>query len=154
MTGLRVATTEYLPDGRRVPTPGTERVIPADLVLIAMGFVGTETDTLVAQVGAPVTPRGVVARSDDYATTLPGVFVAGDAGRGQSLIVWAIAEGRAAAASVDAYLSGGRSELPTPVRASTVSLHPNPSARRRRPDLTRVPRLRRRAATAQTSTPT
>ena len=124
VTALRVATTEYLPDGRRVPTPGTERLIPADLVLIAMGFTGAETETLVAQAGAEVTPRGVLARTDDYATTLPGVFVAGDAGRGQSLIVWAIAEGRAAAASVDAYLSGGQSELPTPITASTVSLHP------------------------------
>ena len=76
------------------------------------------------QTGVAVTDRGVVARSDDYATSLPGVFVAGDAGRGQSLIVWAIAEGRAAAAAVDAYLSGGNSELPTPITASTVSLHP------------------------------
>jgi glutamate synthase (NADPH/NADH) small chain len=124
VTGLRVATTEYLPDGRRVPASGTERVIPADLVLVAMGFTGAETDVLHAQIGAQVTPRGVVARSDDYATNVPGVFVAGDAGRGQSLIVWAIAEGRAAAAAVDAYLSGGRSELPTPITASTVSLHP------------------------------
>jgi len=124
VTGLRVATTEYLPDGRRVPASGTERVIPADLVLVAMGFTGAEVDLLAAQTGAAVTDRGVVARTDDYATTVPGVFVAGDAGRGQSLIVWAIAEGRAAAAAVDAYLSGGSSELPTPITASTVSLHP------------------------------
>ncbi|MBE7702009.1 glutamate synthase subunit beta [Oerskovia sp. Sa1BUA8] len=118
---LVVAETEYLPDGRRVPKPGTEREIPADLVLVAMGFTGPETDTLSAQSDIGLTTRGLVARGDDFAATTPGVFVAGDAGRGQSLIVWAIAEGRAAAASVDAYLQGS-SELPAPVRASTVSL--------------------------------
>ncbi|WP_265521079.1 glutamate synthase subunit beta [Oerskovia flava] len=118
---LTVAETEYLPDGRRVPKPGTEREIPADLVLIAMGFTGPETDTITAQAGVELTSRGLVARGDDFSTDLPGVFVAGDAGRGQSLIVWAIAEGRAAAASVDAYLQGG-TELPAPVRAGTVSL--------------------------------
>ena len=120
---LRLATTEYLPDGRRVPTPGTERDIPADLVLIAMGFTGPETEVLVEQIGVDVTDRGAVARGDDFATNVPGVFVAGDAGRGQSLVVWAIAEGRAAAAAVDTYLSG-TSELPAPVSASTVALRP------------------------------
>jgi glutamate synthase (NADPH/NADH) small chain len=120
---LQLATTEYLPDGRRVPTPGTEREIPADLVLVAMGFTGPEVDPLTAQIGIELTPRGLVTRSDDYATSVPGVFVAGDAGRGQSLIVWAIAEGRAAAASVDTYLSGS-TELPSPVTASTVALRP------------------------------
>ncbi|HEY0189105.1 MAG TPA: glutamate synthase subunit beta [Cellulomonas sp.] len=118
---LRLATTEYLPDGRRVPTAGTERDIPADLVLIAMGFTGPETDLLVEQAGVDVTPRGTVRRADDFATSAPGVFVAGDAGRGQSLIVWAIAEGRAAAAAVDTYLSGS-TELPAPVKAGTVAL--------------------------------
>ncbi|WP_336708436.1 glutamate synthase subunit beta [Oerskovia sp. USHLN155] len=118
---LLVAETEYLPDGRRVPKAGTEKEIPADLVLVAMGFTGPETDTLSTQSDIGLTTRGLVARGDDFAATVPGVFVAGDAGRGQSLIVWAIAEGRAAAASVDAYLQGS-SELPAPVRASTVSL--------------------------------
>jgi glutamate synthase (NADPH/NADH) small chain len=118
---LRVAETEYLPDGRRVPKAGTEKEIPADLVLVAMGFTGPETQTLSEQSEIGLTARGLVARGDDFATTVPGVFVAGDAGRGQSLIVWAIAEGRAAAASADAYLQG-RTELPAPVRASTVSL--------------------------------
>lgn len=121
VTHLRLATTEYQPDGRRVPAPGTERDIPADLVLIAMGFTGPETDDLVAQAGVDLTSRGLVARSDDFATSVPGVFVAGDAGRGQSLIVWAIAEGRAAAAAVDTYL-GGSTELPAPVAAGTVAL--------------------------------
>ena len=120
---LQLATTQYLSDGRRVPTPGTEREIPADLVLVAMGFTGPEVDPLTAQIGVELTPRGLVARSDDYSTTVPGVFVAGDAGRGQSLIVWAIAEGRAAAAAVDTYLSGS-TELPSPVTASTVALRP------------------------------
>lgn len=123
VTGLRVATTEYLPDGRRVPTPGTEREIPVDLVLIAMGFTGPETDTLTDQTGADVTGRGWVARGEDYASSVPGVFVAGDAGRGQSLIVWAIAEGRAAAASIDAYLRGS-TELPAPVRPSDRAMRP------------------------------
>ncbi|MGW6131634.1 glutamate synthase subunit beta [Cellulomonas sp. NPDC055163] len=121
--GLRLATTEYQPDGRRVPTPGTERDIPADLVLVAMGFTGPETDTLVSQAGTELTARGLVQRTDDFATSVPGVFVAGDAGRGQSLIVWAIAEGRAAAAAVDRFLSGG-TELHAPVTAGTVALRP------------------------------
>jgi len=120
---LRVATTEYLPDGRRVPTPGTERDIPADLVLVAMGFTGPETDELVEQTGVDLTGRGLVARDRSYATSVPGVFVAGDAGRGQSLVVWAIAEGRAAAAAVDEYLMGA-SELPVPVPATKVALRP------------------------------
>ncbi|AEG44226.1 glutamate synthase subunit beta [Isoptericola variabilis] len=118
---LRVAETEYLPDGRRAPRPGTEREIPADLVLIAMGFTGPETDELVAQTGAETTGRGLVRRGDDYASSVPGVFVTGDAGRGQSLIVWAIAEGRATAAAVDAYLQGS-TELPAPVGPRTVAL--------------------------------
>ncbi|MFD6178607.1 MULTISPECIES: glutamate synthase subunit beta [unclassified Isoptericola] len=118
---LRVAETEYLPDGRRAPRAGTEREIPADLVLVAMGFTGPETDELVTQTGVELTTRGLVRRGDDYATNLPGVYTTGDAGRGQSLIVWAIAEGRATAAAVDAYLQGS-SELPAPVGPRTVAL--------------------------------
>ena len=120
---LRLARTTYLPDGRRVPTAGTEHEIPADLVLIAMGFTGPETAELTTQTAVDVTARGLVARAEDFSTAQPGVFVAGDAGRGQSLIVWAIAEGRAAAAAVDAYLSGS-TELPAPVSASTAALRP------------------------------
>ena len=100
-----------------MPTAGTEREIPADLVLVAMGFTGPEATRCTEQIGVELTSRGLVARTDDYATTVPGVFVAGDAGRGQSLIVWAIAEGRAAAAAVDTYLSGS-TELPAPVTAA------------------------------------
>jgi glutamate synthase (NADPH/NADH) small chain len=118
---LKVAETQYLPDGRRAATPGTEREIPADLVLVAMGFTGPETGVLEEQTGIEVTERGLVARGEDYAASLPGVFVAGDAGRGQSLIVWAIAEGRAAAAAADTYLQGS-TELPAPVRPRTFAL--------------------------------
>ncbi|WP_394768786.1 glutamate synthase subunit beta [Lacisediminihabitans sp.] len=110
---IRVAETEYL-DGRRVPKAGTEREIPADLVLLALGFSGTESDRLEDQLRVPMA-GGNVDRDDDYQTSEAGVFVAGDAGRGQSLIVWAIAEGRAAAASVDRYLEGS-TELPSPIR--------------------------------------
>ena len=111
---VRVAETEYL-DGRRVPKAGTEREIPADLVLIAMGFTGAEPETLRAQLEVPFDDRGNVGRDDSFATTAPGVFVTGDAGRGQSLIVWAIAEGRATAAAVDEFLEGSTS-LPAPVK--------------------------------------
>jgi glutamate synthase (NADPH) small chain len=111
---LRVAETEYL-DGRRVPKSGTEREIPADLVLLALGFTGAESETLDQQLRLPFDDRGNVVRDQDYQTSQPGVFVAGDAGRGQSLIVWAIAEGRAAASAVDRYLEG-ETQLPFPVR--------------------------------------
>jgi glutamate synthase (NADPH/NADH) small chain len=111
---LRVAETEYV-DGRRVPKSGTEREIPADLVLIAMGFSGAERTTLDGQLPIPFDDRGNIVRGPDYETSESGVFVAGDAGRGQSLIVWAIAEGRAAAAAVDRHLEG-ETQLPAPVR--------------------------------------
>jgi glutamate synthase (NADPH) small chain len=117
---LRVAETEYL-DGRRVPKSGTEREIPADLVLIAMGFTGPEPDSLDEQLRVPFDGRGNVERDEDYATSEAGVFVAGDAGRGQSLIVWAIAEGRAAASAVDRYLEG-ETRLPFPVRPTDRAL--------------------------------
>jgi glutamate synthase (NADPH/NADH) small chain len=108
-------------DGRFEPVAGTEREIPAQLVLLALGFTGPEHGPLLEQLGVTLGPRGTVGRSDDFETSLPGVFVAGDAGRGQSLVVWAIAEGRATAAAVDAYLSGS-TELPAPVTASTMAL--------------------------------
>lgn len=116
LRALRVAETEYL-DGTRVPKSGTEREIPADLVLLALGFTGPQTTELDAQLGVAIDERGNVKRATDYATSEPGVFVAGDAGRGQSLIVWAIAEGRAAASAVDRYLEG-KTELPSPVPAN------------------------------------
>jgi len=113
---LRVAETEYL-DGRRVPKAGTEREIPADLVLLALGFTGVGRTTLDDQLALPFNGSGTLGRHADFTTGETGIFVAGDAGRGASLIVWAIAEGRAAAAAVDTYLQGS-SELPAPVRAT------------------------------------
>ncbi|WP_447007635.1 glutamate synthase subunit beta [Saccharothrix isguenensis] len=100
--------------GRFEPVPGTEREIPAQLVTLAMGFVGPEKDGLLTELGVGLDARGNVARDDSFATSVDGVFVAGDMGRGQSLIVWAIAEGRSAAAGVDAYLTG-RHVLPRPI---------------------------------------
>ncbi|WP_159805353.1 glutamate synthase subunit beta [Cellulomonas citrea] len=120
---LRWAATSYLDDGRRVPTPGTERDVPADLVLVAMGFAGPLATGLRDELGVLLDERGAVARDEQFATNVPGVYVAGDAGRGQSLVVWAIAEGRAAAAAVDTYLQGS-TELPAPVTAATRALRP------------------------------
>jgi len=108
-------------DGRFEPVAGSERSIPADAVFLAMGFTGPEQGPLIEQFGLPVTERGAIERNDEYATGIEGVFVAGDAGRGQSLIVWAIAEGRAAAASVDRFLMG-TTNLPSPIRASARPL--------------------------------
>ncbi|MFI1966696.1 glutamate synthase subunit beta [Streptomyces pathocidini] len=113
---LRLAEVE--PADRRRHRPGTERVIPAELVLLALGFSGPERDGggggLIGQLGLSLDGRGNLARDAGFTTAADGVFVAGDAGRGQSLIVWAIAEGRSAAAAVDRYLSGATS-LPAPV---------------------------------------
>jgi glutamate synthase (NADPH/NADH) small chain len=87
------------------PVPGTERELPCDMVLLAMGFTGAERPGLLTDLGVEFDPRGNVGRDGSFATSVPGVFAAGDMGRGQSLIVWAIAEGRSAAAAVDRYLS-------------------------------------------------
>ncbi|GAA1983175.1 glutamate synthase subunit beta [Kitasatospora viridis] len=103
-------------NGKFEPVPGTERSIPAQLVTLAMGFTGTDQKNgLVEQLGVELDARGNIARDGKFATNSKGVFVCGDAGRGQSLIVWAIAEGRSAAAAVDAYL-GGKTALPAPIR--------------------------------------
>ena len=97
---LRLVEVEFK-DGKFEEVEGSEREIPAQLVLFAMGFVGPEKPGLVEQLGVDLDERGNIARDAAYMTSVPGVFVAGDAGRGQSLIVWAIAEGRAAASAVD-----------------------------------------------------
>jgi glutamate synthase (NADPH/NADH) small chain len=125
-----VSTLEFLGDqGGRVrvlrladakgfdPVPGTECDLPCDLVLLAMGFTGAERPGLLTDLGVEFDQRGNVGRDQSYATSVPGVFVAGDMGRGQSLIVWAIAEGRSAAAAVDRYLAGGAegAALPAPI---------------------------------------
>ena len=103
------------------PFKDTEQEFRADLVLLALGFTGPERGPMLAQFGVDLTDGGTVARNDRWATNVEGVFVAGDMGRGQSLIVWAIAEGRAAAASVDEWLMG-ESLLPSPVAPTAVPL--------------------------------
>ena len=117
---LELSEVEFV-DGRFEPVSDSERSIPADAVFLAMGFTGPEQGPLLEQFGLPLPERGSIERTDEYATDIDGVFVAGDAGRGQSLIVWAIAEGRAAAASVDRYLTGD-TNLPSPIRASARPL--------------------------------
>ena len=101
-------------NGKFEEVAGSERELPAELVLFAMGFVGPEKPGLVEQLEVDLDERGNVARDKGYQTSAPGVFVAGDAGRGQSLIVWAIAEGRACASSVDEFLTGSTT-LPYPI---------------------------------------
>jgi len=96
------------------PVAGSEFEIPADLVLLAMGFVGPEKNGMLNELGVKMTERGTVWRDENWMTSVPGVFAAGDMQRGQSLIVWAIAEGRSAARGVDTYLMGA-SELPAPL---------------------------------------
>jgi glutamate synthase (NADPH/NADH) small chain len=110
---LRLSDVE-MRDGRFVPVEGSEREVPAQLVLLAMGFTGPDPDGAVSQLGVEIDERGNIARDTRYMSSVPGVFVAGDAGRGQSLVVWAIAEGRSAAAAVDAYLTGS-TDLPVAI---------------------------------------
>jgi glutamate synthase (NADPH/NADH) small chain len=101
--------------------PGTERELPADLVLLAIGFGGTQPSPMLAQLGLERGPRGTMTARPDWQTEVPGVFVAGDMRRGPSLIVWAIAEGRSAAAAVHEYLGTGGS-LPAPVTPASMAL--------------------------------
>lgn len=117
---LRVVDVE-MRDGQFVPVDGSHREIPAQAVFLAMGFTGPDRGALLDQLGLGVTERGTVQRAADYSTNVDGVFIAGDAGRGQSLIVWAIAEGRAAAATVDRYLTGA-TNLPMPIAATARPL--------------------------------
>jgi glutamate synthase (NADPH) small chain len=114
LKALRIVEVTRDEDGRFVPIEGTEKELPAQLVLLAMGFVGPEKGKLLADLGVELDQRGNVARDDNFMTSVDGVFSAGDMGRGQSLIVWAIAEGRAAAAGVDGYLTA-RNVLPRPI---------------------------------------
>ena len=112
--GLKV-TDVALTNGRFEPVPGTERELPAQLVLLAMGFLGPQGSGLLEQLGVDLDERSNIVRDRAYLSSVPGVFVAGDAGRGQSLIVWAIAEGRSAAHGVDTWLTGAPSQLPRPI---------------------------------------
>ncbi len=118
VTGLRAHEVRN-EGGKFVKVEGTDFELKADLVLLAMGFVGPDKEGLLTDLGVELTERGNVARDDDFASSVPGVFVAGDMGRGQSLIVWAIAEGRAAASGADRYLMG-TSALPAPIRPTTA----------------------------------
>jgi glutamate synthase (NADPH) small chain len=122
LAGLKAHEVESkIVDGR--PTfemvEGSEFELPCEYVFLAMGFVGPERNGLLEQFGVTMDPRGNVARDSKYASSVEGVFVAGDMGRGQSLIVWAIAEGRSAAAEVDRYLMGD-SQLPAPLVATAT----------------------------------
>jgi glutamate synthase (NADPH/NADH) small chain len=121
VTGLRAHEVRRR-NGAFEKVDGTEFELEADLVLLAMGFVGAERSALLSDLGVEFTARGTVARDEDFATGVPGVYVAGDMGRGQSLIVWAIAEGRAAAAGVDRYLMG-ETALPFPVTPTAAPIH-------------------------------
>jgi glutamate synthase (NADPH/NADH) small chain len=112
---LKLTEVEFS-GGRFEPVAGTSREIPAQLVLLAMGFTGAEKPGLLEDLGVEFDARGNVARSASYETSVPGVYVAGDMGRGQSLIVWAIAEGRSAAAHVDQSLR----ELPRPALPAPI----------------------------------
>lgn len=118
VTGL-VAQEVAMVGGRFEPVEGSEFTLDADIVFLAMGFVGPEKPGLLTQLGVELTDRGNVARSNDWHTTVEGVFAAGDMGRGQSLIVWAIAEGRACAAAVDTWLEG-QTALPAPIVPSAA----------------------------------
>jgi len=113
VTGVKVADTEFV-DGKRVPKKGTERILPADLVLLALGFVGNESESISEQAAVELDEKGNIKRDNKYQVA-PGLFSAGDAGRGASLVVWAIAEGRAAASAIDEFLEG-ETELPFPVK--------------------------------------
>ena len=113
LRALKIVETEFV-NGKFEKVAGTEREIQADMVLLAMGFTGPEENTLIKEFGVEIESRGNIKRDENFMTTVDGVFVAGDAGRGQSLIVWAIAEGRSAAAHVDRFLMG-QTQLPAPI---------------------------------------
>jgi glutamate synthase (NADPH/NADH) small chain len=116
-----VAHEVEMVDGRFQKIEGTEFELPCELVLLAMGFVGPERDGLLEGLGVGFDARGNVARDGSFMTSVPGVFACGDMGRGQSLIVWAIAEGRACAAGLDRYLEG-ETQLPAPIEPTARPL--------------------------------
>jgi len=120
LRALRAHEVEFVA-GRFEKVEGSEFELPCELVLLAMGFTGPEQGPLLEQLGVELTDRGNVARDDAWATTVADVFVCGDMGRGQSLIVWAIAEGRSAAASVDRHLMGD-TLLPAPLEPTAAPL--------------------------------
>jgi glutamate synthase (NADPH/NADH) small chain len=113
LRALKIVETKFV-NGKFESVPGTEKEIPADFAFLAMGFTGPEKSSLIDQLEVALDTKGNIARDENYATNVDGVFVAGDCGRGQSLIVWAIAEGRSAASAVDKYLTGD-TQLPYPI---------------------------------------
>jgi glutamate synthase (NADPH/NADH) small chain len=113
LRALKIVETKF-ENGKFEPVAGTEKELPADFVFLAMGFTGPEKTALIEQLEVELDERGNIKRGLDYQSSQDGIFVAGDAGRGQSLIVWAIAEGRSAAAEVDKYLTGD-TQLPSPI---------------------------------------
>jgi len=113
LRALKIVETKF-ENGKFEPIAGTEKELPADFVFLAMGFTGPEKTALIDQLEVELDERGNIKRGLDYQSSQDGIFVAGDAGRGQSLIVWAIAEGRSAAAEVDKYLTGD-TQLPSPI---------------------------------------
>jgi glutamate synthase (NADPH/NADH) small chain len=120
LKALKIVDTEFV-NGKFAPVPGTEKELPADFVFLAMGFTGPEKSVLLEQLEVELDERGNIKRDANYQSASEGVFVAGDAGRGQSLIVWAIAEGRSAAAGVDTHLEG-QTQLPAPIEPTDRSL--------------------------------
>ena len=121
LRALKLVETQFV-DGKFSPVPGTEREIPAQFAFLAMGFTGPEKNELLTQLEVELDDRGIIKRDANFQTTAEGIFVAGDAGRGQSLIVWAIAEGRSAAAAVDSYLTDEKSQLHAPIAPTDRSL--------------------------------
>jgi len=113
LRAIKIVETQFV-NGKFEPVAGSEKEIPCDFVFMAMGFTGPEKSSLITQLEVQLDERGNIKRDENFQTSEEGIFVAGDAGRGQSLIVWAIAEGRSAAAAVDRYLTG-RTQLPSPI---------------------------------------
>jgi glutamate synthase (NADPH/NADH) small chain len=120
LRALRIVETELI-NGKFQPIRGSEKEIPADMVLLALGFTGPDKNILLDQLEVNLDEKGNIIRDHEYSTTSEGVFVCGDAGRGQSLIVWAIAEGRSAAAAIDKYLTGN-TQLPYPIEPTARPL--------------------------------
>jgi glutamate synthase (NADPH) small chain len=124
LTGLRGHEVEQkFEDGRMTfeKVEGSDFELPCELVLLAMGFIGPQRNGLLEQMGVDLNERGNVSRDDQFRTNLDNVFVCGDMGRGQSLIVWAIAEGRSCAAAVDRFLEG-ETLLPAPITPDAVPM--------------------------------
>jgi glutamate synthase (NADPH/NADH) small chain len=120
LKALRIVEVKF-ENGKFEAIPGSERDIPADFVFMAMGFTGPEPGALIEQLELELDERGNIKRDENFQSSQEGIFVAGDAGRGQSLIVWAIAEGRSAASAVDQYLTGS-TQLPAPIEPTARPL--------------------------------